>query len=169
MDTHPVLSANLHPVDLCPRNSSLGALVISYLLIFSRIQCGSHLLLLLRACSVCSCCTPSAFTACLPLNVLLWGHNRGGAHPNTSSWLSASHRCFTWEQLGRNDPIEHPSHSWSSVLVLVIDTSWAQPEWGLFLWSFRSWWIHASCSRVTGTVRGWRRQDCNIDGGRRWY
>lgn len=152
--TLPVLFANLHPVDLCPRNSSLDALVFSYLLVFSRIPCGSHLLLLLRAFCVCSCYTPSALTACLPSWRCCCGDTREQEHiqtPHPGSVLPTD---------------VSPESSYYSTLLTPDHLSWfwslikagAQPERGLYLCSFRSWWIHASCSEVTGHVWNGRRQ-----------
>lgn len=118
--TLSVLSANPHPVDLCPRNSSLEALVFSYLLVFSRIPCGSHLLfsfaLLLRASCACSCWTPSAFTVCLSSEC---GDRREEEHVQTPHPDSV----FPTDVSPENNPLgmtlfQHPSHSWSSVLVL---------------------------------------------------
>lgn len=152
--TLPVLFANLHPVDLCPRNSSLDALVFSYLLVFSRIPCGSHLLLLLRAFCVCSCCTPSAFTACLP--------SEGAAVGTPESRSISKHlilaQCFP-QMFHLRAAITAPL---SLLIICPGSGPWlkagAQPERCLYLCSFRSWWIHASCSEVTGTVWNGRRQ-----------
>lgn len=99
--------------------------------------------------------TPAEVQCVSPPKELLWRYERGGARPTTSSWFSNSCGFFAWEQLVRNDPITSPISSWSSVLILVSDTSngiiMKQGEMGSYGWSFRSCWIHTCCSRITRT------------------